>query len=281
MPGVVFGERELGHAKTKVGKDDIVAFISDVHFPSEDTGSYRKALSILKTIKPGRVILGGDIVDLDDISRYPKRRIVQEKTLTDLRYSGEKLTEMRDTLPQAKFDFLLGNHEDRLDKYIMDKAPELQGFLDLKTLLKCTKLNIRVYPHNTVRRIGKLNYSHGDNWPGGWGMANPARSIYDKCKDNILFGHFHRISNHSSRTLRGRQQGAWGNGCLQRLDVEFNKYNNWQHGITMVYYAKSGGNFHVEQIRIHEGTNFFPESMIEHRRDNDKVPDKSKNLDRK
>ena len=271
----------MGYSRVKVGKDDIVAYISDIHFPSEDPVSYKKALSILKTIKPSRVVLGGDIVDLDDISRYPKRKIIQEKTLTDLKYAGEKLTEMRDILPNARFDFLLGNHEDRLDKFIMEKAPELSGFFDLRILLKCDKLDIKVHPHNTVMRIGKLNYSHGDNWPGGWGMANPARSIYDKCKDNIIFGHFHRISNHSSRTLRGRQQGAWGNGCLQRLDVEFNKYNNWQHGISMVYYAKTGGYFHVEQIRIHEGVNFFPEYMIEHRRDNDKPDTKRKSMDKR
>jgi len=245
-----------------IGNEKIVAYISDVHFPSEDRKAYAKAISVVKEINPTRIILGGDILDLDDVSSFAKKSVTQEKTLHDVEYACEKLTELRDLFPKAQFDFLPGNHENRLDKFIMQKAPELKGFLDLNTLLKCKKLKIKMYAHNTVLRIGKLNYAHGDNWPGGWGMANPARSIYDKCKDNIIFGHFHRITNHSTRTLRGKQHGAWGNGCLQKLDVEFNKYNNWQHGVSFVYYSTSGY-FHVQQIRIHDGVNFYPKEIVE------------------
>ena len=250
-------------AKVKVVKPErIVAYVSDIHFPSEDKGAYKKALKILLGVNPSRIVLGGDILDLDDVSSFAKKKVTQEKTLKDIEYGKEKLLELRDLFPKAQFDFLPGNHENRLDKYIMHKAPELKGFLDLGVLLDCKKLKIKMHQHNAVIRIGKLNYAHGDNWPGGWGMRNPASTIYDKCKDNIIFGHFHRISNHSSRTLRGKQQGAWGNGCLQRLDVEFNKYNNWQHGISLIYYANNGY-FHVQQIRIHDGINFYPNNIVE------------------
>lgn len=113
-------------------KDGIVIVFSDPHWlPDHETTAHDALEALVKKLKPVGVVLNGDAVDGDTLSRYdPTRGHHKRFTVRDeLECVKEHLDSLDKVIdrncPKAWRAFTLGNHDVRLSRFVATRAPEL------------------------------------------------------------------------------------------------------------------------------------------------------------
>jgi hypothetical protein len=106
-----------------------VAVIPDTHVPFHDRQAWAVALSVVREWAPHRVVLIGDFMDTEAVSRHGKNtpdtvRLAEEYHETNLR-----LDELQETAPDATWLYLEGNHEARVSKWCAEFG-SMDGLLD-------------------------------------------------------------------------------------------------------------------------------------------------------
>jgi hypothetical protein len=223
--------------------------INDLHIPYHDKKAIQVAVEHAKGEVDG-ILLNGDIVDayqLSSFCRDPRRRGF-EKEVEDVNRFLDEL----EKLNAKQGVFRLGNHEARLERYLMQRAPELPKLCENFSYRKQLRLDERgIYyvPAGHPIKHGQLTILHGHEW--GNRFANPvnqARGAYLKAVDCTLEGHGHRTSEHVSTSLLGRVTSCWSVGCLCNLNPEYRPLaNSWNQGFA---YLNTGSEWSVENKRI-------------------------------
>lgn len=230
------------------------AILSDIHAPYHDERALVSALRYIQKCSPTLIILNGDIADCFAVSFW-------EKDPRKRDFAGELkivkiiLTSIRCSFPNARIIFKSGNHEERLIRYMMVKAPELLDLevLSLRELLDLPALEIELVQEKRPIRLGKLNVIHGHEFRFAIaGPVNPARGFYNKAKAHCIGGHLHQTSQHSEKNLNQNVISTWSTGCLCDLHPDYTPLNQWNHGFAMVDVTKNGI-FQVNNMRIVDG----------------------------
>lgn len=104
--------------------------LGDLHAPWHHKKAITWALEIIKAEKPDYVIQVGDAFDFFSLSRFPKAsnqiRMTPGQELAEARQTLEELwAHIQRISKRSKCIQLLGNHEDRLNKRIIEAMPEL------------------------------------------------------------------------------------------------------------------------------------------------------------
>jgi hypothetical protein len=206
-------------------------------------------LNVVKGLQPDTIFLGGDIIDMYPVSHWDRDPHRKLELQNDIDYTVIQLQKFRDAAPKAKILFKEGNHETRLTRYLHSKAEELSVLdaLKVENLLRLDELDIEFVPNSKRYQIGKLWHLHGNEVRASG--INVARTLYLRFNANIIFGHFHKMGAYFGRRYGEQSQGAWANGCLCDLDVEYDHFPQWQQGFSVIEYSKTGA-FQVEQIPI-------------------------------
>jgi predicted phosphodiesterase len=229
-----------------------ILVLSDIHIPFHDTPAIKAAVKRGIDQKVNTVILNGDILDIFSLSTHEKR---PNKALMQREIAEGKLflEHLRKSFPTAKIYYTLGNHEHRLQRWLFAKAPEWLGteIFEIRTLLEFGKYKIQEVPNQGIIMAGKLAIYHGDLHKGGGGVQ-PARWVYLKARSSALIGHFHRTSNYIDKDLHGVVSGAWSAGCLCKLNPEYLRSNQWNHGAVIVS-VENDGTFNVDNFIIDNG----------------------------
>lgn len=226
-------------------------FMSDIHFPYEDKLAWPLALKIIKDLQPDLIYLGGDILDCYAVSAHdkdPKRSLTFDEELT---YARKQLGRLTDLAPKAKIKKKEGNHEDRMPRLLRKKAPEL-AYLDeltLPRLLDLKGLGIEWVPNSKVEKIGHLYHLHGNEVRLSSNTQNIALAMYRRFDTSIIFGHYHRLQRYSQRRLGEHPATALANPCLCDFEVPYDLFPQWQSGLTVIDYSKSGF-FQAEQVNF-------------------------------
>jgi len=165
------------------------------------------------------------------------------------------LATLREGFPKARLVYKLGNHEERYERYMSVKAPELLGVAEFETqhLLGFANLGVGLVRDKRPIRLGKLNVVHGHEY--SFPIANPvnpARGYFLRAKTHCLGGHLHQSSQHSEKNLEGKVVSTWSTGCLCDLHPDYRPLNNWNHGFAFVEIDKAGA-FHVENLKLIDG----------------------------
>jgi len=148
-----------------------IIVINDLHLPWHDPKAIEIVLDVAKQEQVDEIILNGDVADMYGASRYPANSLNMQTTLEDeLNTIKEFLTGLRKMFPDQKIMFIQGNHEARLDKFIIEKCPELWNLFTLKIFCDFEKLKIESIPYNSAYQVGKSNLfvqhsppSYGEN----------------------------------------------------------------------------------------------------------------------
>lgn len=223
--------------------------LCDVHLPYHDEATVRAAIDRAKRDNAVGVILNGDILDSHEISSH-------DKDPTALRYQAEIecgkqfLAWVRAQLPKADIVFKHGNHEERLDRYIMGRAPalfDLEG-VNLRSLLHFREFGIDEVTDKRVIKLGRLNVVHGHEYRGGGGV-NPARWLFLKARSLTMCGHFHRPQDFDDRNIENSIEAAWSVGCACELNPHYMPLNSWINGFAMVE-LEQGGGFGVRNLKM-------------------------------
>ena len=132
-------DKKISYLQDKIDevKESVVKFpegtllLYDIHIPHHDPFAVDSAIKYAKThYEICEVILGGDTMDCESLSKYDK--ILETASFADEVYATNSfLRKLRDIFPKAKITYIMGNHEERLEKYIRKNAPELADFKEL------------------------------------------------------------------------------------------------------------------------------------------------------
>jgi predicted phosphodiesterase len=226
--------------------------LSDIHLPQHDEGAIRAAVAEAKRRGVVGVLFNGDLLDCHELSVHDKDPTAP-RYIEELKIGREFFAWMREQFPKAEFVYKLGNHEERLGKYIIQRAPALEGIegVDLPSCLDAKKYGLQIIRDKRLICIGKLNVLHGHEYQGGGGV-NPARWLFLRARSVALCGHFHRTSEHHAKDIADKYQAAWSTGCLCDLKPLYAPHNEWNHGCAFSELSRDG-TFTVDNIRIIDG----------------------------
>jgi len=100
--------------------------LSDIHIPFHDETALEMACAYGKQRNVDTIILNGDAMDIFKLSRWqkdPREREFPE----ELKIAKQFWHYLRNEFPNARIIYKIGNHEERFNAYMIDKAPELLG----------------------------------------------------------------------------------------------------------------------------------------------------------
>ncbi len=165
------------------------------------------------------------------------------------------LVSIRKAFPNAKIVFKHGNHDERWEKYLYVKAPELFDVSDfqLEVLLRLGELKIETIKDKRPIKIGKLTALHGHELAGGAGGVNPARSTFLKTLDNVIVGHYHKTSTNTETTMTGNVISVNSVGCLCGLNPLYMPINKHNLGFAYVELDIKTGNYNLQNLKVIKG----------------------------
>lgn len=228
-----------------------VLLLSDIHFPYHDVEALSTALKHGKKEKVDTIFLNGDILDFYQLSFHEKDPRVTNIS-EELEMARDFFKTLKREFPKALIYYIPGNHENRLERYLRVKAPELLDCSEFKLdiLLRCRELGIHYLDHGTKVYFGKLLVEHGDKMKGAGGV-NPARTLFLRLKRHAICGHFHRTTENTAKVYDSDVVVTYSTGCLCELEPRYLEVNEHNHGFAIV--EVDGQNFEVMNKKIVNG----------------------------
>lgn len=139
-------------------KDGKVLVCSDVHIPFQDDDAVSAFIAYSKKSKPDMIVLNGDILDMFMLSRFTKGE--GRNPYEEIQMCRRFLELIRDNNPDAQIIYVIGNHEMRLERYVLTKAPELASLIeDVFSILKVSDYKVRGCASLTVN--DNFVFKHG------------------------------------------------------------------------------------------------------------------------
>lgn len=226
----------------------------DTHAPAEDRRAVRVALEAVKKIRPDRILIIGDFLDALAPARWSKG-LVEEFTANlpgEVERGKEILADMR-RVHAGPIDFIIGNHEERIQNYVDRYAPAIAGIVPtVGELLEFDRFDVtwREQPFAVapgVRAIHGLKLTSTQQAAGQSAFKERMR-----LGQSIVQGHTHRLGVGWDAQERSR---FWLEaGCL--LDFAKADYipfhnPNWQQGFALIHEDRQ--RVWPEVIPIHQG----------------------------
>ena len=135
-----------------------VLVLSDIHIPYHDVDAINAALDYGKQQGIDTIYLNGDIADFYMISQHQKDARFRPSMKQELEMCQDFFAYLRQEFPKVNIYFKPGNHEYRLERYLILKAPELLGCeeFELDILLKLREYGI-LYLKRRTKKIGRAH----------------------------------------------------------------------------------------------------------------------------
>lgn len=257
--------------------------------PFHDEAAMNVALQIIewlaKNDRVDEVINLGDFIDLPAQGRFEQEPAFAFTTQHALDRGYKFLQEQRASAgARAKIVLIEGNHDRRMEKFIVSNAASAFGLKRADT----NELPVMSIPY--LLRLDELKVEYIDAYPAGaYWLNDRLRAVHGtKVRSNgstaaaytnadphisTIFGHVHR-QELQSKTVFDRlgpiKSVAVSPGCLCRVDGAVPSVNgstkidgspeqffeNWQQGIAIVMYKKTG-EFFTELVQINNGKAVF------------------------
>lgn len=137
--------------------------IGDTHFPFTNKRSLRTILRAVAELKPRYVIQLGDLYDQFCASKFPRSQCYIRPDIELSR--GQKMATtfwetIRKSAPKAKLHQIIGNHDERAKKRILEVAPSLEPYLAIDQLYKFDGVETQPSERDGLILNGVL-YMHG------------------------------------------------------------------------------------------------------------------------
>lgn len=238
-------------AKNKLEK---ILFIPDCHVPYHDKNAFNLMLKAGKEFRPDHVIILGDFADFYGVSSHSKDPNRALKLKEEIEATKEALDQVI-KLGAKNNVFVSGNHEDRLERYLRDKAPELFNFISIPQILELKQKGFKYTPYKQAYKIGKLNITHDTGVAGRYAHYK----ALDTFQHNIIIGHTHRIGYCVEGDAQGqRHLGAmlgWL-GSVDEIDYmnQVKARKEWSLGFGTGHMDTKTGVVYVTPVPIINGT---------------------------
>ena len=246
--------------------------------PLHDLRAFDIVTEAIKDLRPNRVVLLGDMLDLPDWStHFMHSPEFSFTTQASLDWLASWLAEIR---PYCKeMVYIEGNHEKRMTDYIVKNTmhaygirpancPDVPPVVSIPFLLGLADMDIQYvgnYPSGEFYINNNLVCIHGHK-VGAKSGQSVMKALGD-ARISTIFGHVHRLEMaHKTIWTQGRPKiyQAVSLGTIARIDgivPSGSARHNWQQGFGVVEYDDE--NFQVDTVGIYEGRAIYRGKVYE------------------
>lgn len=250
-----------------VGGSQLYVIFPDQQIPHHDKALHQLALRWLEFNKPTGIICSGDIIDQPTLSKHrhnPHMVREKDKALQDgLDQTYAVLSDYLQACNPSVRKIIPGNHEERFQNYLIDKAPELYGIKRAGQIDPHSAFSI---PH--LIRSDELGFDwvtapNGSEWPDaefilspylairhGWlaakGSGMTALKTLEHLGYSVVVGHTHRQGivfktvrqiDGLSRTLTAVEAGTMAES---HEGLGYSIASDWQQGFAVIRMFREG-----------------------------------------
>ena len=233
---------------------DRVLCLYDVHVPYHDLKALHCAINEGVKRKCDTIFLGGDCVDVYELSRFEKDKR-KRSWKEEIQLTKQFFSFLRFKFPKAKIYYLYGNHDLRYLSYIRKNASALDGIaaFDFCNLFDFDKFGIIEIDPLAHAKYKGLSLVHGHEWGGTtFSPVNVARGLYMRAKASAICGHSHQTSEHTEKDINGKITTCWSVGCLSEIRPDYSKFAKYNHGFAIIE-SRGKEKYHVTNYRIENG----------------------------
>jgi hypothetical protein len=243
--------------------------MGDLHGMRQDKAAVAAFLHDMKVLQPNEFVILGDVVDCGGfLAKHQTLGFVAECDYTyreDIAAANDFLDRLQAACPNAVIHFIMGNHDDRVERWCVDQvmakgrdAELLMSVYGPVAMLRLAERNIKVYRRDEIYgeglprgwlRLGKMFFTHDLGY-----SVNAARAAVLKAGGNVTFGHSHRWDTSSVVFPSVGVCAAFNPGCLCLMQPMYmhSKPTDWTQGYDIDFVSASG-NFLRTHVPIWKG----------------------------
>lgn len=227
-----------------------VLFVPDTHRPYHDKRACKLVMNVAKDVGVDCLVIGGDYADFYSVSSHSRNPNRARNLEYEVDSVNEGLDEFDALKPGHKI-FIAGNHEDRLERYLQDKAPELFNMVKIEKLFKLKERGWDYIPYKDHVRIGKLYVTHDTGKAGKFAHY----SALEDFQHSVVINHTHRmgyavVGNASGAAHVGAMFGWLGDSNQVDYMHRIKAKRDWALGFGFGYLDPSNGNVYLDPVPI-------------------------------
>ena len=256
-------------ARAKDGKSSVRLSFGDLHGMRMDQNCVAALLQDIKLFDVDEIVFGGDMLECG--GWLAKHQPIGYVSYSDYSYQEDSraanwfLDEVQKAAPHAALHYLMGNHEDRVEKWIVDQtmahqrdAGHLRDAYGPESQLRLAERGIRYYRRDEIYvtgyprgwiKLGKMCFTH----ELGEGKQAASKSI-DKVATNVTYFHSHKEDTATRVFPEAGIVKAFCPGCLCEMQPiwKHSDPSGWNQGYAVDFIAPSG-NFQRVHVPIWRG----------------------------
>ena len=251
----------------------IRVFLPDTHGNVVDPAALSAFMADLSLLQPREIYCMGDHLDCGGwLAQHQTLGFVPECDNTfedDVCAANSMLDEVQKRCPKAKIWYLEGNHEERLERFIISAvlrhgkdAAFLRKLCGPETVLHLDKRKIPYITkgkcHGDCRvqgtiKAGRVYVTHGTRHG-----KNAAHAMLQRFGASVVFGHVHKLMSVMDRNVHDGEIGAWSVGHLSRQQPLWRHGDptDWSQGYGFQIVQASGDFLHIN-VPIIEGKSYL------------------------
>jgi hypothetical protein len=224
----------------------LTVVIADLHVPHQDQTAWTCALGLIRELKPGRVVINGDFLDLESLSRHPKSSPDLAKLAAELYAGNLALDALQAAAGSADIVYLEGNHEGRARRFEAEFG-QLDGVLSVPVGLYIESR--QEYRANTAElrgirwvplrlqpfQIGAVSYLHGV-FESIHHAYQHAWQLGPRCATrHLVSAHMHALQTASTASGHTATACPWlGNITAPVFGYTKGRPRPWSHGVLVI-----------------------------------------------
>src|SRR5712664_3929209 len=211
-----------------------IVAVGDAHFPWANPRCLEWVYDQIKKLQPDIVVQIGDLYDFYNQSNFARslNLITPANEIKKGRAQAEEFWQkVQSFAPKAKCIQLLGNHEGRLLKQVLRRAPEFESLINFKSVFEFPGVETQKAENEEIILDGPVVLMHG------W-MSKHGEHAKKNLKSTI-HGHLHMgavtFFRHGKRIIWELDCGTVANLKAKVFDYRSQlKLSNWTNGLGVV-----------------------------------------------
>ena len=253
-------------------------------FPLHDRKVLSIAVQTINAEQPNLIILNGDFFDFAELSdkflNSPEFYFSIQPALIEFAWW---IKEMRQASPNSRIVYLAGNHEDRLQRYIIKHSAFAHGLksvdridnfdvLSIQNLAGLDALGVEwmgSYKHNaSIWLNDNLQVTHGTVASGKSGLT--VKNIIRDATHSQIVGHIHKFESAEKVLEEGgkrKEIQIWSFGTMCRIDGAVPAHSgfvNWQQGFGIIDYDPYNTEIGVSiyPVKVNNGVSIYSREIL-------------------